>query len=95
MTRQASAYSTATVRYDTAPGFMRADLRRLTGKKRLETGEIFSAYDAEWVVDIRHRVGEGDRVRDLAPGGLLYRVDNIIRNRRKGMQTLQCSKVNE
>lgn len=93
--RKETSFSSVKTSFERQPGFIRAELRKLTGKKRLETGEIFSAYDAEWIVDNRHLISEGDRLRHLTQGGLLYRVDNIIRNRDKGMNTLQCSKVNE
>lgn len=75
-------------------GFMRAELLRNSGSQRSEGGEVFAAYDATFRVSARHVVREGDRVRHLAPCGLLYKVETIIPNRRRGILELHCSKVN-
>lgn len=70
-----------------------AERRKLTGNYREELGEMFPDYTAEFNIRIEHRVDEKWRVEER--GGHLYTVCNIIPDRRKGMQTLRCERVNE
>lgn len=75
-------------------GFIRAELLRNSGSQRREGGEVYAAYDATFRVNLRHDVRAGDRVRHLTRGGLLYKVETIIPNRRRGILELHCAKVN-
>lgn len=96
MEKSVGDFGSGEVRYtrrETAP--VHAGLRRQSGKSRMSGGEVFSAYDAEFEVRVIVAVKEGDRVKHLTGMNRLYRVDNILPHHKRGMNILQCSKVNE
>lgn len=69
-----------------------ADRSKYNGDTVNESGEIFSDYRAEFRVRYAHEILEGWRIRER--GGLLYVVRNVIPDRRNGMRTIKCEKVN-
>lgn len=95
MTKGSNDFGRGKVGYVKRDGFIRAELRKQTGRQLEQGGEVFAAYAAEFNIRDRHQIKEGDRVRHLCPGGFLYKVENILWNRQKCMKTLQCSKVHE
>lgn len=88
-------FTSGAVKYVKREHPIRAELRKQRGSVRESGGELFPAYDAEFNVRYHHKLTEGSRVKHLTEGGLLYRIDNILLNRARGMKTLLCSKVNE
>lgn len=71
----------------------RAERVKQSGRQTDEAAEHFHAYTTEWNIRDGHEVGEHWRVRQL--GGYLYEVTAIVPNRRRGMLTLVCERVNE
>lgn len=94
MSVEQTGFSSGRPSYTPRPGFIRAELRRQTGRSRAEGGEVFAAYSAEFNVREEHDLKEGDRLLHLRKGGLLYKIENILLNPERRMKTLQCSKVN-
>lgn len=70
-----------------------AERRRMSGTYGVELGERFPDYHAEFNIRDAHEVDENWRVEQL--GGHLYTVTNIEPNRKRGMLTLRCERVNE
>lgn len=82
-------------RYEELPRLEPAYLVRQTGRMRMEGGELFSAYDAEFKVYAWTPVREFWRVRHEGQFGHLYEVKNVMRDSDPRFVKLQCSKVNE
>lgn len=74
-------------------GDTHAERVRMEGRSATEAGEAFADYSAEWRVRWRRDVKAGWRLHD-PESGILYVIDNIIPNRRKGLLLLKCSRVN-
>lgn len=71
-----------------------AQRKGLSGGRSEEAGEHFPDYRADFIVRSAHRaIVENWRVRER--GGLLYTVVAVVPNRRRGMNTLVCERVNE
>lgn len=81
--------------YVARPNPIRAELKKQTGRQEVQAAEIFASYSAEFNIREEHQLKEGDRVRHLCSGGLLYKVENVLWNRERRMKTLQCTKVNQ
>lgn len=58
-----------------------------------EAQEHFPDHTAAFNIRSAHRIDENTRVQHV--GGNLYTVVGIVKNRRRGMQTLYCERVNE
>ena len=72
---------------------VRAGRSKYAGSTGEEAGELFMDIRATFTLRDAHTIGEHWRVRE--PGGPLFAVDFIEHNRRKGMITLNCIRVNE
>lgn len=64
---------------------------RYAGREIHDAGESFAAYDAEFNIRWAHDVKEGWRVEYE---GATYDVTNVLGNRKRGMRTLKCTRVN-
>ncbi len=72
---------------------VRAERVKMDGHRSEEVGEQFPDYSVRFNIRFAHPVEENWRVRQT--DGHLYSVTNIIPNRRRGMKTLVCDRVNE
>ena len=64
-----------------------------TARRVDEVQEHFPDHTAAFNIRIAHNVEENSRVKHL--GGHLYTVTSVVKNRRRGMQTIYCERVNE
>ena len=87
-----SAYGSPRTEYK-AVGTIHAERAKMTATNSMEVGEVFPDYRVDWLVRIEHKIKEHWRVQEQ--GGHLYNITNIIPNRRRGLQTLVCERVNE
>lgn len=87
-----SDYGGQVVTYESA-GTFHAERVKLSGRMRTEVAERFSDYSAEFNVHYAVKAGDGWRLRHV--NGYLYTITNIIPNRKAGMNTLVCERVNE
>jgi SPP1 family predicted phage head-tail adaptor len=70
-----------------------AERVKMSGRRRIEMGELTADYSVDFNVRDVHEVSEGWRVRQL--GGYLYSVTNVTPNADRGYKTLTCDRVNE
>lgn len=69
-----------------------AERVQLAGRGSLEVGEQFADYSARWRIRDAHRaVAPGWRVRAC---GLIFNILAVEPNRRRGMLTLICERIN-
>lgn len=77
----------------TETAVVHAERVRMSGRRKLQDGELSPDYFVEWNIRDAHEVHENWRVEQL--GGNLYTVTYIIPNYDRGYLTLVCDKVNE
>ena len=75
-------------------GYCDAERASMSGSRSEEVDEHFPDYRANWVTSIAVTVDENWRLQDTETG-YLYTVTNVVLNRRRGMKTLICTRVNE
>lgn len=73
-------------------GMIHAERVRLTSRSRIEASEVFPSAQARFNIRDAHEVGENWRVEEY--GGHLYTVSAIEANRKRGMLTLICDRIN-
>lgn len=78
----------------TATRILYAERTRHTGSERIEHGELFTDYRAEYKVRIQTPVKENQRVKDLTTG-TMYGVQAVFPERDKDMKRLMCERVND
>lgn len=69
-----------------------AERVKMSGTRRIEVGEQFPEYRAEFNIREAHEVGENWRCRQI--GGHEYSILAVIPNRERGFNTLICERVN-
>lgn len=87
-------FGTGAVEYHEQPKLIWCDRNKHTGTFHEEVGELFPGYISEFRVRIENAVPELWRVSMVGEEKIVYVVKNVIRDRKLGMATLICERIN-
>ena len=78
--------------------YIRAERASMRATERNEAGEMYADIHAEYYVRYLHDIRRGDRLTEVSDedtdSGALMEVTAVIANRRKGLKTVICDRVN-
>lgn len=82
----------------TTLAYIRAERASMRATERNEAGEMYADIHAEYNVRYLHDIRRGDRLTEVSDedtdSGALMEVTAVIANRRKGLKTVICDRVN-
>lgn len=82
----------------TTLAYIRAERASMRATERNEAGEMYADIHAEYYVRYLHDIRRGDRLTEVSDedtdSGALMEVTAVIANRRKGLKTVICDRVN-
>lgn len=79
-------------------GIILAERASMRATERNEAGEMYADMHAEYNVRYQHNIRRGDRLTECdeygVENGVEMEVTAVINNRRKGLKTIICDRVN-